>query len=36
MKVPEPFALEKLELKGLTHWSTLLSGYVDESSVSTH
>jgi len=36
MKVPEPFAAKKLELKGLTHWSTMLSDYVDESSVSTH
>jgi hypothetical protein len=36
MDMFEPFAAKKLELKGLTHWSTMLSGYVDESSVSTH
>jgi hypothetical protein len=36
MEMFEPFAAKKLELKGLTHWSTMLSGYVDESSVSTH
>jgi hypothetical protein len=36
MEMFEPFAAKKLELKGLTHWPTMLSGFVDESSVSTH